>query len=205
MNFSVKTFISLNTLIYIWVIISLEIRFHGRGGQGVVTSAELLATAAGIDGSWASAFPIYGAERRGAEIEAYCRISKSQIRETSPISRPDVVVILDPTLLKISNPLRGLKESGKIIINSKVPPSVDFETYYIDATKIAIDNNLVKSGWPLVNIIMLGALLKVIGAVSLESLKIAIEEEFEGKIAELNEKAVEIAYNSVKEVEKIAV
>ncbi len=187
------------------MIISLEIRFHGRGGQGVVTSAELLAYAAGIDGMWASAFPIYGAERRGAEIEAYCRISKTQIRETSPISNPDVVVIFDPTLLKISNPLRGIKDSGKVIINSKIPPDLKYDTFYIDATKIAIENGLVKSGWPLVNIIMLGALLKVIGKVTLESLKTAIEDEFEGKIADLNIKAVNIAYNSVKEVEKIAV
>ena len=180
----------------------LEIRFHGRGGQGVVTAANLLAIAADLDGYWASAFPFYGAERRGAEIESYCRIDTSMIKVTSPIENPDIVVILDPSLLKISNPLRGLKPYGKVVINSPVPVKLNYLTYVINATKIAIDLGLVKSGWPLVNIVMLGALARL-GVVSLNSLKKAIDEEFEGKIAELNKKAVEQAYEKVMEVKGI--
>ncbi|AWR99091.1 2-oxoacid:acceptor oxidoreductase family protein [Metallosphaera hakonensis] len=183
---------------------SLEIRFHGRGGQGVVTAANLLAEAAGLEGLFSSAFPIYGAERRGAEIESYCRISNSQIRETSPIEEPDVVVILDPTLLKISNPLQGLKRDGKVVINWKGnPPVLSGKLYVVDATGIAISLNLVKSGWPLVNILMLGALVKVIGMPSLDSLKKAIDSEFSGNVADLNKKAVEIAFERTKEVEQI--
>lgn len=180
----------------------LEIRFHGRGGQGVVTAANLLAIAADIDGYWASAFPFYGAERRGAEIESYCRIDTSPIRITSPIENPDIVVILDPTLLKISNPLRGLKEGGKVLINSPSPVTLPYRTFIVNATKIALDLKLVKSGWPLVNIIMLGGLARL-NVVSLDAIKKAIDEEFEGNVAELNKKAVEIAYNSVKEVAEV--
>ncbi|ABP94483.1 MULTISPECIES: 2-oxoacid:acceptor oxidoreductase family protein [Metallosphaera] len=182
---------------------SLEIRFHGRGGQGVVTAANLLAEAAGLDGLFSSAFPIYGAERRGAEIESYCRISDSQIRETSPIEEPDVVVILDPTLLKISNPLKGLKKDGKIVLNWKGNPPVSGRIFLVDATGIAMELKLVKSGWPLVNILMLGALVKAVGVPSLDSVKKAIDSEFSGNVAELNKRAVELAYESTREVKEI--
>ncbi|BDC17604.1 2-oxoacid:acceptor oxidoreductase family protein [Acidianus sp. HS-5] len=183
--------------------LSLEIRFHGRGGQGVVTSAELLAVAAGKQGLWSSAFPIYGAERRGAEIEAYCRISDQPIRLTSPIENPDIIVIIDPTLLNISNPLRGLKREGKVLINAK-NANIPFTTFAIDAYKIARDIGLVKSGWPMVNVIMLGALARIIN-LSLTSLNEAIDEEFEGKSAELNKRGAEIAYKIVSEVYQLAV
>jgi len=183
---------------------SLEIRFHGRGGQGVVTAANVLAEAASLENMFSSAFPIYGAERRGAEIESYCRISRTQIRETSPIEEPDVVVILDPTLLKISNPLRGLRKDGKVVINWKgASPSVGFKTYTVDATGIALELKLVKSGWPLVNIVMLGALVKATGVPSLESLKMAIGQEFSGNLGELNKRAVELSFERTFEVEQI--
>jgi pyruvate ferredoxin oxidoreductase gamma subunit len=181
----------------------LEIRFHGRGGQGVVTASNLLATAAGYDGLWASSFPVYGAERRGAEIEAYCRISEKEIRLTSPIEEPDIIVILDKSLLKLSNPLRGLKRNGSVLINSNSPLDLNNRSYYVDATKIAINLKLVKSGWPLVNIVMLGALARVIGVISIKSLSRAVREEFDDKIAEQNVKAIELAYNSVKEVSRV--
>ncbi|BFH72315.1 2-oxoacid:acceptor oxidoreductase family protein [Sulfurisphaera javensis] len=181
----------------------LEIRFHGRGGQGVVTAANLLAIAADIEGFWSSAFPFYGAERRGAEIEAYCRIDSQPIRITSPIEQPDYVVILDPTLLKISNPLKGLKEEGYVIINSSSNPNLNHTTFYVNATQIAKDLGLVKSGWPLVNIILLGSLIKALEHISLSSLEKAIEEEFDEKLAELNKKAVRIAYENTKVVSPI--
>lgn len=178
----------------------LEIRFHGRGGQGVVTAANLLAIAADIEGFWSSAFPFYGAERRGAEIEAYCRIDSQPIRITSPIEYPDYVVILDPTLLKISNPLRGLKTKGYVVVNSPSKLDLNFRVFYVNATQIARDLGLVKSGWPLVNVIVLGSLLKALEFISLSSLEKAIDEEFEGKIAELNKQAVRIAYEETKVV-----
>lgn len=183
--------------------VSLEIRFHGRGGQGVVTSAELLAIAAGKQGLWSSAFPIYGAERRGAEIEAYCRISNQPIRLTSPIENPDIVVIIDPTLLNISNPLRGLKKDGKVLINAK-SVNIPFTTYVIDAYKIAREIGLIKSGWPMVNVIILGALARIIN-LSLDSLNKAIDEEFEGKVADLNKRGAEIAYKIISEVYEFAI
>ncbi|ARM74732.1 2-oxoacid:acceptor oxidoreductase family protein [Acidianus manzaensis] len=182
----------------------LEIRFHGRGGQGVVTASNLLAVASDLDGYWSSAFPIYGAERRGAEIEAYCRIDSKPIRVTSPIENPDYVVILDPTLLKISsNPLRGLKKSSVIVINSPETPTFNYRTFYTNATQIAVNFGLVKSGWPLVNIIMLGSLIKAIGKISLNSLEKAIDEEFDEKIAESNKKAIRYAYENTKEVKLV--
>lgn len=188
---------------WVWLLL-LEIRFHGRGGQGVVTAANLLAIAADLEGFWSSSFPIYGAERRGAEIEAYCRIDSQPIRVTSPIENPDYVVILDPTLIKISsNPLRGLKDESTVVINSPNLPSFSYRTFYVNATKIAFDLGLVKSGWPLVNVIMLGALIKALDRISLSSLERAIEEEFEGKVAELNKKAVRQAYESAKEVKLV--
>jgi pyruvate ferredoxin oxidoreductase gamma subunit len=180
----------------------LEIRFHGRGGQGVVTAANLLAIAADLDGNWSSAFPFYGAERRGAEIESYCRIDSHPIRVTSPIENPDIVVILDPSLLKISNPLRGLKDEGYAVINSPSPVTLPYRTFVVNATKIALNLNLVKSGWPLVNIVMLGSLARL-KVVTLDSLKKAIEEVFEGRIAEVNKKAVEIAYEELMEVSQV--
>ncbi|MEM0374302.1 MAG: 2-oxoacid:acceptor oxidoreductase family protein [Sulfolobaceae archaeon] len=186
----------------------LEIRFHGRGGQGVVTAANVLAEAAYFEGLWSSSFPIYGAERRGAEIEAYCRISDKPIRITSPIENPDYIVVIDPTLLYISqNVYRGIKPTTEFIINSFksniMLDNIKNKLYIINATKIAKELGLVKSGWPMVNIVILGALIKVIKIISLNSLKKAIFEEFEGKIAELNAKAVEIAYDSIKEVELV--
>lgn len=191
-------------MITYWVESSLEIRFHGRGGQGVVTAANVLAEAASLENLFSAAFPIYGAERRGAEIESYCRISDRQIKETSPIEEPDVVVILDPTLLKISNPLRGLKENGKVVINWRgAPPSLGYRTITVDATGIALELKLVKSGWPLVNVVMLGALVKATGVPSLESLKKAIEEEFTGNLAELNKRAVELSFERASEVEQV--
>ncbi|MBW9141631.1 MAG: 2-oxoacid:acceptor oxidoreductase family protein [Candidatus Aramenus sp.] len=178
----------------------LEIRFHGRGGQGVVTASNLLAEACGLDNLYSSAFPIYGAERRGAEIEAYCRISDSPIRVTSPVEEPDYVVVIDPSLLRISRAVfRGMKTTSKVVANYSGELQLKWRTFTINANKIATELGLVKSGWPMVNVVMLGALVRVMGIPSLEALKRAIEEEFEGRVAELNAKAVEVAYKEVKE------
>ena len=97
----------------------IEVRFHGRGGQGAVTSAELIALAAIAEGKYGQAFPSFGPERRGAPVLSFVRVSDEQIRVRSGILRPDVVVVLDPALITVGNALSGLKEGGRIIINTK--------------------------------------------------------------------------------------
>ncbi|WP_338598207.1 2-oxoacid:acceptor oxidoreductase family protein [Sulfolobus tengchongensis] len=182
----------------------LEIRFHGRGGQGVVTASQLLAEAAGYENLYASSFPIYGAERRGAEIEAYCRISDTPIRVTSPVEEPNYLVVIDSSLLKLSKTIfRGLKDNSVILVNSSSKPDLNWKTFHVNATKIAKDLGLIKSGWPMVNVIILGALIKVLGIPSFSSLEKAIEEEFEGKVAELNIKGAKMAYEQVSGVEYV--
>ena len=96
----------------------LEVRFHGRGGQGAVTSAEIIAQAAIKQGMSAQAFPSFGPERRGAPVQAFLRLSDRPIRLRSKVYKPDSVLILDPTLVESANPTAGLKEGGYIVINS---------------------------------------------------------------------------------------
>lgn len=182
----------------------LEVRFHGRGGQGVVTMANLLGEAAAYDDLYSAAFPIYGAERRGAEIESYCRISPHPIRVTSPITEPDVVVVIDPTLMSVNNPTVGLKKNGIVVLNSPHPVELSWRTFVVDATTVASEHGLIRSGWPMVNVVMLGALVKAIGTVRLESLEAAVREEFPEKIAETNVKAMRVAYDRTKEVVRVA-
>ncbi|AHC52275.1 pyruvate synthase [Sulfolobus acidocaldarius SUSAZ] len=178
----------------------LEIRFHGRGGQGVVTASHLLAEAAGYDNLYSSSFPIYGAERRGAEIEAYCRISDSQIRVTSPIQEPDYVVVLDGSLLHLSNNVyRGLKPSSVILANYASEIERDKKIITVNATKVASELGLIRSGWPMVNVIMLGSLIKLTRIPSIESLEKAIRDEFDDKLAEINIIGVRKMYELVEE------
>ncbi len=176
----------------------LEIRFHGRGGQGAVTAAELLVGAALRDGLQGQAIPLFGAERRGAPVVAYARIGKD-IKVRSGIREPDVVVVLDSALIRLVDVYAGLKKNGIVLINSsksediKLPEGV--KGYAVDASKIAVSHGLVLSGWPLVNTPILGALVKVTGVVSLNSLI----EEIKARLpkGELNAKAAVEAYEEV--------
>ena len=144
----------------------IEIRWHGRGGQGAVTSAELLAKAAIDEGKYAQAFPAFGPERRGAPVVAFDRIdNQSPIRVRAEIREPDVVIVLDPTLLSVVKVTAGLKPKGILIINT----SKNFETIEKDFGsdwKLAlVDANRIARevlGVPIVNTTMLGALLKAI-------------------------------------------
>jgi len=174
-----------------------EIRWHGRGGQGAVTSAELLARAAIDEGKYAQAFPSFGPERRGAPVLAFDRINeKEPIRIRAEITEPDVVVVLDPGLLLIVNVTSGLKEKGALIINTKKPLQ-DIESELgtkwrlaaIDATKIARE----LLGVPIVNTTMLGALLRATGVVELESLFEPLRQRF-GRLAERNINAMKKAF-----------
>ncbi|NYT18199.1 MAG: pyruvate ferredoxin oxidoreductase subunit gamma [Methanobacteriales archaeon] len=173
----------------------IEIRFHGRGGQGAVTAAEILAKAAFEDGKYCQAFPFFGAERKGAPVMAFSRIHDKPIRRRYQVYNPDYVVVLDETLLEAVDIVSGLKEGGKVIVNTEEDLKLDsVEVYTIDATGIALDT----LGVPIVNTVMLGAFAKVTGEVTLDSIIKITKETFPGKIGEKNATAAEIAYERVK-------
>lgn len=178
----------------------VEIRFHGRGGQGAVTAANLLADAAVREGKYAQAFPYFGAERRGAPVVAFARISDEPIETHSRIENPDIVVVLDPRLFELAPVTEGLKENGLIIANAKEKPPIEgpYEIYCVDATAIALDLGLVVSGWPVVNTVMLGAFSKATGLVGLESVVEAVKARFPGKLGERNAEAIMQAAGKVK-------
>ncbi|MEN6484388.1 MAG: 2-oxoacid:acceptor oxidoreductase family protein [Syntrophobacteraceae bacterium] len=166
----------------------VEIRIHGRGGQGAVTSAELTALAAIELGKYAQAFPSFGPERRGAPVAAFVRVSEKPIVTREKVYEPDFVVVLDPTLLKIVNVEAGLKPGGMVILNTtKSVAEVRKETgikaklAVVDASKIALETMRV----PITNTTMIGALVKAAGILPLDSLKGPIKHRF-GGIAERN-------------------
>ncbi|HOK07591.1 MAG TPA: pyruvate ferredoxin oxidoreductase subunit gamma [Syntrophales bacterium] len=180
----------------------IEIRWHGRGGQGAVTSVELLALAAIEEGKYAQGFPAFGPERRGAPVMAYNRVSDKPIKIRSGIYHPDVVVVLDPSLVGLVNVTDGLKENGLLIVNTSKPPATLREQLkykgrmaVVDATAIARE----ELGVPIANTTMLGAVLKATGVLKMESLEGPIEERF-GKIADKNKRAMKRAYEGVKMV-----
>lgn len=174
----------------------IEIRFHGRGGQGAVTAAEILAKAAFEDGKYCQAFPFFGAERKGAPVMAFTRIADKPIRRRYQVYNPDYVIVLDDTLLESVDVLSGLKDSGKVIINTKNNISLgeSVDSYSIDATGVALD----VLGVPIVNTVMLGAFAKVTGEVTLDSIVKITKETFPGKIGEKNAEATKIAYEKVE-------
>lgn len=174
----------------------IEIRFHGRGGQGAVTAAEILAKAAFEDGKYSQAFPFFGVERRGAPVLAFSRIDDKFIRQRYQVYEPDYVVVQDDGLLKVVDVFSGLKENGKVILNTKNSGQIkgNYDVYKIDATGIALDI----LGVPIVNTVMLGAFAAATGEVSLESIIKIIKETFPGKIGEKNAEAAKVAYNKMK-------
>lgn len=175
-----------------------QIRIHGRGGQGVVTAAELIAIAAFKDGKEAQAFPVFGVERTGAPIESYARIDDNPIITKEQVYNPDILIIQDSSLLESVDVLKGATDKTLIIINTpknkkelkiKLPPE---NIYTVDATKIALEI----IGKNIVNTIILGAFAKNTGMVSLGSLKKAIRQKFADKkeLIDKNIKAIEKAY-----------
>lgn len=178
----------------------IEIRWHGRGGQGAVTSVELLALAAIEEGKYAQGFPSFGPERRGAPVMAYNRISEKPIKIRSGIYKPDVVVVLDPSLMGLVNVIDGLKDGGLLIVNTSKPAAeIRAQLSYkgklatVDATHIARE----ELGLPIANTTMIGAVLKATKVLSLESLLAPIDERF-GKIANKNKNALKRAHDEVK-------
>lgn len=168
----------------------IEIRIHGRGGQGAVSAAEILAMAAFRCGKYSQAFPSFGPERSGAPVESYCRIGEKPIKLRTHVYNPDFLIVLDESLLNTN----GLPKGGAIIINSKQQHRAGFRTYNIDATSIA----LKFFTRPVVNTVMLGAFAKATRLVTLESLEYAIKEKFSGSLAEKNINAIKMAYDEMR-------
>ncbi len=177
----------------------IEVRLHGRGGQGAVTSAELLAQAAIGIGHYAQAFPSFGPERRGAPVQAFLRVSENPIRLRSKIYKPDNVMILDPTLLGAVNPAEGLKENGFVVINSnksaeeltKLFPGYNIAV--VDASHIAKE----ELGVPITNTTMIGALIKATNIVAIDALEGPVRARF-GVVAQKNINAYLRAYKETK-------
>ncbi len=173
----------------------IEIRINGRGGQGAVTTSEILAIAAFKDGRYSQAFPHFGVERRGAPAMAFCRIDDKEIKLRTHVYMPDYIIILDPSLLNLPDTLNGLKNSGIIILNSKekyTELEKKYKIIYVDATQIALDI----IGKPIVNTAVLGALSKKTSLVSLNALKDAIKEKFSGELADKNIEVLQKVYDS---------
>ncbi|MCK4819659.1 2-oxoacid:acceptor oxidoreductase family protein [bacterium] len=162
----------------------VEIRFHGRGGQGSVKASDILAIAAFAEGKEVQSFPFFGVERRGAPVTAFTRISEDEIRIHCYIYEPDVLVVLDPTLIGAVPITDRLKPNGKIIINTMRKPE-DFsfpdikspEIYTVDCSEIALKHGLGIEAAPIVNTAILGAVASATKLVSLKSVMNAIREK----------------------------
>jgi pyruvate ferredoxin oxidoreductase gamma subunit len=177
-----------------------EIRIHGRGGQGSVTAAELLAVAAFADGKFSQAFPAFGVERRGAPVQAFTRINEDPIRLRAQIYEPDYVIVQDPTLLEVVDVESGAKDDGIILINSDFEPehfdlNTNAKIMTVNATKIALDI----IGRPIVNTVLLGAFAGATGLIDPQSIKDAVMERFPGKVGEKNAEAIQKAYDMMTE------
>src|SRR5829696_1860600 len=194
------------------LLLMFSVRIHGRGGQGVVTAAELLSVAAFLDGAHAQAFPSFGSERTGAPVVAFCRIDDREIRLREPILAPDVLIVQDPTLLHQVDVFQGLQPDGYVLINSK--RSFDElglgeiarrfrreRLLTVPATEIALKH----LGRPLPNAVLLGGFAALSGLVTLEAVAHAIRDKFSGKVAESNVAAASEAYEVVRcEMEEAA-
>ncbi len=176
-----------------------EIRIHGRGGQGAVTAAVLLAEAAFYDGLYAQAFPSFGSERMGAPVQSFCRVSDNKIRSRDQVYDPDYLIIQDYTLIGVVDVLHGLKEDGLCLIDSENPPE-DFKletkarVVTIPATSIAREI----LGRPIQNTTLVGALAGATGLISVDAIKRSVTEKFPGPIGEKNAQAVQKAYDLMK-------
>lgn len=159
----------------------VEIRFHGRGGQGTVVASKILADALAKEGNFVQAYPEFGVERRGSPVLAFIRIDNKPIYDKSRIYNPDHVVVVDPTLVEAIDVTEGLKDSGWIIINSDKKPEAfnlpeRFQVATVNATEIAVKNKLGTLAAPIVNTAIVGAVVKILGLTKLESLVRAIRE-----------------------------
>lgn len=181
----------------------LEVRWHGRGGQGAWTASELLARAAIAEGKHIQSFPEFGPERMGAPVTAFTRISTEPIQIHCAVYNPDVVAVLDPTLLKTVKVAEGLNDDGgNIIVNSKESPSQMRRILGTDKAKVwtvqATEISLRLLGMPITNTAMLGAVARVTGIVTLETIEQMIKQRFRTDVAEKNFAVVKDAYQEVR-------
>ena len=181
-----------------------QIRIHGRGGQGVVTAAEMLALAGFMEGHKAQAFPSFGSERTGAPVVAFARLSSQEIRLRQPVLEPDVVLIQDRTLLDSVDVFGGLKPEGYVLINSsqsvealgledlagRLPAG---HVLTVPATRYALE----KIGRPLPGAGMLAGFAAMTGMMKLESVQAAYNEKFSGRVAQANAEVAALAYESI--------
>ncbi len=183
-----------------------QVRIHGRGGQGVVTAAELLSVAAFREGRHAQAFPSFGSERTGAPVVAFCRIDDKPIRLREPVLAPDAILIQDPTLLHQVDVFGGLAQDGYILINtSRTFEELGLGEFIagfrrerlctVPATELALKH----IGRPVPNAALLAGFAAVSGRISLASVEAAIREKFPAKVAEANVAAANVAYAHVQQ------
>ncbi|CUU02110.1 pyruvate ferredoxin oxidoreductase, gamma subunit [Candidatus Thermokryptus mobilis] len=185
----------------------IEIRWHGRGGQGVKTASLLFAETSIEEGKYAQGFPEYGPERMGAPVKGFTRIDDKPIRVRSGIENPQVVVVLDQTLLETIDVTEGMPDDGVLIINTELSPKQVREKfgiksrkiYTVNATKIALET----IGKPIPNTVMLGALIRVTSVLDLDTLLKNIAKKFSkrysSKVIEGNIQAIKKAFEEVKE------
>ena len=175
-----------------------ELRIHGRGGQGSVTAAELIAVAAFEGGLYAQAFPAFGVERRGAPVQAFVRFSSSKIRLRSQVYEPDYIIVQDSTLIKDVNVFLGVKPGGIVIVNTEKKPDYQIPTgvkvITIDATSIALET----IGLPITNTALMGAFAAASGEIAFPALENALRHRFKGDLAEKNIEASRRAFALVK-------
>lgn len=184
-----------------------ELEFIGRGGQGAKTAAELVAKIVLGKGKFIQCFPDYGPERKGAPVRAFTRIADKEIRGCSSEANPDIIILIDPTLLSLNGTLFNIKDGQIVLVNSPESPQdllkqfnihANIKFYSVDATKIALD--IIKNN--ITNSTMLGALAKVSGLYSLDEIKEEFRKEFEQKLdkdkIDSNYKVIELAFNQVR-------
>ncbi len=181
----------------------IELRVHGRGGQGNVTLAELIAMSAFYDGKSSQTFPMFGVERKGAPVVAFVKIDNKFIRSREQIYGPDFIIIQDPGLLKAAEPLAGAKRNTVVLINSSKLPAKACPNYTGKAYCVpALDIALKTIGKPIINTAMLGAFVKISGLIKLKSAIKAIQKKLEEKygkeIIDKNYLAFEAAYKATK-------
>jgi len=175
-----------------------ELRIHGRGGQGSVTAAELIAVAAFAGGVFSQAFPAFGVERRGAPVQAFVRFDNKKIRLRSQIYEPDYIIVQDSSLIGDVNVFHGVKPGGIVIVNTEkeinypIPEGVNVIS--IDATSIA----LKELGLPITNTALMGAFAAASGEIDFSALEDALKQRFPGELARKNIAAARAAYDFVK-------
>ncbi len=177
----------------------IEIRLHGRGGQGAVTASRIIATAAYEEGKYSQAIPMYGTERRGAPLTAFVRIDDVRVRERELVHNPEISIVLDPLIAKQQAVVDSLKPGGLVLLNTAYPPEEvkiggDFKVATVDATTIALET----LGRPITNTAILGAFAKITGLLKVESLEKAIKKFFPGRLGDMNIAAVKRSYDEVK-------